>query len=131
MVADEQDSTPLATSIILLAAEAVPAFIRILLEIIRLFDPNTTELGRFPPLMVRLVHIAVGISMVTVWPLLMKTSSPEVGTDKPPQVDVEFQLPDVLDVRVAAWATEIRRIIESAKALAERKKVFIILFLVF
>jgi hypothetical protein len=46
-----------------------------------------------------LAHTAVETSTVTVTPLGIVTASVDVGTDKPPQVAVAFQLPETDAVR--------------------------------
>ena len=56
------------------------------------------------PLLVRLLHTAA-VLMVTVIPLLMVTSSVEVGTAAPPHVPVELQLPLAEAVLAADLAT--------------------------
>ena len=53
-----------------------------------------------------LVQAALLISTVTVIPVLIVTVSPATGTDKPPHVAVELQLPVTLAVLAAAFAGE-------------------------
>ena len=82
--------------------------------------------------MATLVHAALFVSTVTVIPVLTVTVSTATGTERPPHVAVELQLPLTDAVRAAALAEVVHMSIASAtKAAQAEARMLFVCFIVF